>query len=181
MLSNSTQLPALLLAVFTCLSSIPTNISMSENLCPPAGIVQDCGCVSQSNRCLCWAQFTSAQSDTLGLCLPSFQLILSSFSCFPFRSQDQKPPPSHLQRYRSIERKQQAKKFHSPRNKLSINKLEKVDFLKLDLLSYSQSLCCCTSVCLTRCLVLVLSSWSSPPPPTHQSFHAETSPSGPIG
>ncbi|TKS67674.1 hypothetical protein D9C73_001002 [Collichthys lucidus] len=137
MLSNSTQLPALLLAVFTCLSSIPTNISMSENLCPPAGIVQDCG------------------------------------------SQDQKPPPSHLQRYTSIERKQQAKKFHSPRNKLSINKLEKADFLKLDLLSYSQSLC--TSFCLTRCLVLVLSSSSSPPPPTHQSFHAERSPSGPIG
>lgn len=39
---NSTQLPALLLVVSTCSSSIPTNISMSVNLCAPAGIVHPC-------------------------------------------------------------------------------------------------------------------------------------------
>lgn len=61
-LENSSQLPVRFLALFTCSFSIPTNISMLENLCPPAAMVQDVGvCVWLS----VWAQWRSAQSNTV--------------------------------------------------------------------------------------------------------------------
>ncbi|CAB1418933.1 unnamed protein product [Pleuronectes platessa] len=37
------------MAMSLCSSSIPTNISRSENLLPPAGIVQDSECMSQTS------------------------------------------------------------------------------------------------------------------------------------
>lgn len=55
---NSTQLPALLLVLFTCSSSIPTNISRSESLRPLVGIVGECWQREPSKR-------TSVQSNAL--------------------------------------------------------------------------------------------------------------------
>jgi len=154
MLWNSTQLPALLLAVFTCSSSIPTSISRSENLRPPAGIVG-----------LWWqpepAKLTSAQSNTLAppsLISASFFLFISSSSSpsLPLRSQVQKPLPLQVRWCRSMERDWQINLIH----KLFVNKQEKADFLKLNLELDSHTLS--ASVCLAG-RVFGQSSWSSPP------------------
>ena len=97
MLWNSTQLPALLLAVSACSSSILTNTSRSENLRPPAGIVV-----------LCWQPGPAEHDLYSSFCLLLFPLSIkvqcpscfssssSSSSCPSFRSQVEKPFHLHL-------------------------------------------------------------------------------------
>lgn len=169
---NSTQLPALLLAAFPRLSSIPSNISMSGNLCPPTDMVQVCGC-------LCAVSALSTDDISLVWCLWFHTSFLCGFTVFfasPlfFGSRRFSSPP-HLQLYRSTDIKQ-PDEFHLAETNWPLKNKKRQLFL-----TWTHMLAASLPLSGPQ------GAWSCPVGHLHPlplpawSFHIQTSSSGPIG